>query len=237
MIDSLFLSLREGLEAALIIGIILSQLVRLERKDLAKFVYIGAILGFIVSAVGGLIGFTEAQEAEEASEEIFEGIMMLLSAGLIAYFILWLHRNHGSTSSVTSKVTKNTNGIGLLVLSFLSVFREGMELVIFNLTQITESAFLVATGSIIGIVLAIAIAVVIFKTSVKLNLGLIFKGLGIVLILVGGEMFGEGLEKLFDGGEMLETIGLLVFIVFSLSIFLKKDIQKLFKKSVVEENK
>jgi len=237
MLDSLLLSLREGLEAALIIGIILSQLVRLERRDLAKFVYIGAILGFIVSAVGGLIGFTEAQEAEEASEEIFEGIMMLLSAGLIAYFILWLHRNHGSTSSVTSKVTKNTNGIGLLVLSFLSVFREGMELVIFNLTKITESAFLVATGSIIGIVLAIAIAIVIFKTSVKLNLGLIFKGLGIVLILVGGEMFGEGLEKLFDGGEMLETIGMLVFVVFSLSIFLKKDIQKLFKKSVVEENK
>lgn len=237
MLDSLLLSLREGLEAALIIGIILSQLVRLERRDLAKFVYIGAILGFIVSAVGGLIGFTEAQEAEEASEEIFEGIMMLLSAGLIAYFILWLHRNHGSTSSVTSKVTKNTNGIGLLVLSFLSVFREGMELVIFNLTKITESAFLVATGSIIGIVLAIVIAIVIFKTSIKLNLGLIFKGLGIVLILVGGEMFGEGLEKLFDGGEMLETIGMIVFIVFSLSIFLKKDIQKLFKKSVVEENK
>jgi len=237
MLDSLLLSLREGLEAALIIGIILSQLVRLERRDLAKFVYIGAILGFIVSAVGGLIGFTEAQEAEEASEEIFEGIMMLLSAGLIAYFILWLHRNHGSTSSVTSKVTKNTNGIGLLVLSFLSVFREGMELVIFNLTKITESAFLVATGSIIGIVLAIVIAIVIFKTSIKLNLGLIFKVLGIVLILVGGEMFGEGLEKLFEGGEMLETIGMIVFIVFSLSIFLKKDIQKLFKKSVVEENK
>jgi high-affinity iron transporter len=95
----------------------------------------------------------------------------------------------------------------------------------------------VATGSIIGIVLAIVIAIVIFKTSIKLNLGLIFKGLGIVLILVGGEMFGEGLEKLFDGGEMLETIGMIVFIVFSLSIFLKKDIQKLFKKSVVEENK
>jgi high-affinity iron transporter len=141
MLDSLLLSLREGLEAALIIGIILSQLVRLERRDLAKFVYIGAILGFIVSAVGGLIGFTEAQEAEEASEEIFEGIMMLLSAGLIAYFILWLHRNHGSTSSVTSKVTKNTNGIGLLVLSFLSVFREGMELVIFNLTKIPRVPF------------------------------------------------------------------------------------------------
>lgn len=141
MAGCLLLSLREGLEAALIIGIILAQLVRTGRKDLTKMVYIGALLGFIVSAVGGIIGFNEAQEAEKASEEIFEGIMMLLSSGLIAYFILWIHRNHGNTSSVAKKVKRSTSAIGLLILSFLSVFREGLELVIFNLTKITESAF------------------------------------------------------------------------------------------------
>jgi high-affinity iron transporter len=234
MAGSLFLSLREGLEAALIIGIILAQLVRTGRKDLTKMVYIGAILGLIVSAVGGIIGFTEAQEAEEASEEIFEGIMMLLSAGLIAYFILWLHRNHGNASLVTKKVTNNTSAIGLLILAFLSVCREGMELVIFNLTKITDSAFSIATGSLIGILIAIAIAVVIFKTSVKLNLSIIFKALGIILIFVGGEMFGEGLVKLFEGGEIVETTGMIVFSVLALLVFLNRDIQKLFKQKVAE---
>ncbi|TCP19498.1 high-affinity iron transporter [Scopulibacillus darangshiensis] len=235
MFDSLFLSLREGLEAALIIGIILAHLVRIERKDLMKVVYIGAILGFIVCAVVGVIGFNEAQGAEEGSEEIFEGIMMLLSAGLIAYFILWLHRNQNNTSSVTGKINKNTSAVSLLVLSFLSVFREGTELVIFNLTKITENAAMVALGSVIGILLAIIIAAVIFKASIKLNLKLIFKFLGIVLIFVGGEMFGEGLVKLFEGGEALEMTGMITFIVLSLIVFLKQDIQLLIKNEAVQK--
>ena len=235
MLDSLLLSLREGLEAALIIGIILVHLVKIERKDLAKFVYIGALLGFIVSAIGGAIGFTEAKGAKEVGEEIFEGVMMLLSAGLIAYFILWLHRNSHASHSVTNKVNKNTSAIGLLILAFISVFREGMELVIFNLTKITESAFTVALGSMIGIVVAIGIAVVIFKTSVKLNLGLIFKSLGILLIYIGGEMFGEGLVKLFDGGEALEMTSMIAFIIVGLIIFLQQDIRKIIKKEAISK--
>lgn len=234
MVDSLLLSFREGLEAALIIGIILAQLVRIGRKDLTKIVYIGAFLGFIVCAVVGFIGFNEAQGAEESAGEIFEGIMMLLSAGLIAYFLFWLHRNQHSSSSVSKKVTQNTNAIGLFILSFLSVFREGMELAIFTLTKITESANAVAAGSVIGIVLAILIAIIIFKTSVKLNLSLLFKVLGIALILVGGEMFGEGLVKLFDGGEVLETISMIVFTIGGLFVLLNTEIQRLFKKDIAE---
>jgi len=234
MIGSLLLSLREGLEAALIIGIILVQLVKIERKDLTKMVYIGTILGFVVSAVVGIVGFNGAKGAGEGSEEIFEGIMMLVSAGLIAYFILWLHRNHKSSSSVTKKITQNTNAIGLLILSFLSVFREGMELVIFNLTEITDSAFSVAGGSILGIIFAIIIAIMIFKTSVKLNLSIIFKVLGIVLIFVGGEMFAEGLVKLFEGGEVLETISMIIFDILALLVFLTNDIKKLFNQRIAE---
>lgn len=237
MLDSLLLSLREGLEASLIIGIILAQITRIGRKDLNKFVYVGAVLGVVVSAVGGFIGFSEAQEVEEASEELLEGMMMLLSAGLIAYFILWIHRNQGNASAVTQKVAKNTSAIGLFVLSFLSVVREGIELVIFNMTKITDSAFSVAIGSISGIILAVLIAIILFKTSIKLNLSLIFKILGIVLIFVGGEMFGEGLVKLFEGGELLEGIGMAAFIILSLSIFLKADIQQLWKNRFAANNK
>jgi high-affinity iron transporter len=232
MFDSLFLSLREGLEAALIIGIILAQITRIGRRDLSKFVYTGTLLGVIISAVVGFIGFSEAQEAGEAGEELIEGIMMLLSAGLIAYFILWIHRNQGHTSAVTEKVAKNTSSIGLFVLSFLSVVREGIELVVFNLTKITESSFSVAIGSVSGIILAVLLAIILFKTSIKLNLSLIFKALGILLIFVGGEMFGEGLVKLFEGGEILEEIGMAAFIILSLSVFLWADLQQLWKSRI-----
>ncbi|RDI38480.1 FTR1 family iron permease [Falsibacillus pallidus] len=227
MLSSLFLSFREGLEAALVIGIILVQLAKLNKSSLSKAVYIGALAGLAVSAVGGVIGFNEAQELEEAGEEIFEGIMMLVAAGLIAYFILWLHKSKQVSSSVLSQVEKRTSWIGLFVLSFLSVLREGIELVIFNMTQIAENSGMVAFGSILGIALAVLLAIIVFKTTLKYNLGIIFKALGIILILIGGELFAEGLVKLIEGGgELLETIGMIVFIVPSLYIFLKDDFKR-----------
>ncbi|KOO47070.1 FTR1 family iron permease [Priestia koreensis] len=230
MTSSLLLAFREGLEAFLVIGIILTQLAKVNKKSLSRFVYIGAALGLIVSIVVGTVSFNEAKELEEGSEELFEGIMMLVAAGLIAYFILWLHRNSDVSASIKSSVNNTASGVGLLILSFLSVFREGMELVIFNLTQISNHAPSIATGSIIGIVLALGVAYLFVKATVKLRLNWIFKGLGILLILLGGELFAEGLVKLFEGGgEALEMIALAVFIIPSLYILLKNDIQKLRK--------
>lgn len=231
MFSSFLLSFREGLEAALIIGILLVQLVKINRKELSKYVLLGALVGLIVSALGGYTSFHALQETEEATKELFEGWMQILAAGLIAYFILWLHKNNNVSHHIQSKVSNNSNIVGLFVLSFLSVFREGLELVIFNLTQVSENASSIAFGSIIGIIVAIILAYIIFKTSVKLNLSIIFKILGLVLILLGGEMFAEGLVKLIEGGgEALEAVGLLLFIVPSLYIFFKNDLQKKFGK-------
>ncbi|MEK1829728.1 FTR1 family protein [Priestia megaterium] len=79
----------------------------------------GAAAGLIFSLV---FGFNEARELEEESEEIFEGVMMLLAAGLIAYFILWLHRSKEMTSSVTSKISRSSSKWGLIVLAFYRSF-------------------------------------------------------------------------------------------------------------------
>jgi high-affinity iron transporter len=231
LLSTLFLSFREGLEAALIIGIILTHLVKIERKDLSKYVYLGIIVGVIGSLIGGFLGFSEAKEAAEGSEELFEGIMMLVASGLIAYFILWLHRNHHSHSTIENKVESNSSGLGLFTLALLSVFREGMELVIFNLTQINQKATNLTLGSILGILLAIVLAYAIFKTTVKLNLQFIFKALGIVIIFIGGELFGEGILKLFEfKGETAELIPMVVFDLSTLYLFLKNDITRIISK-------
>jgi high-affinity iron transporter len=224
MSSSFFLAFREGLEAALVIGIILAQLVKINRKELSKYVYTGVICGCIVCAVGGYIVFSSFKETEESSEVFLEGYMRVIASGLIAYFILWLHRNSSVTRTIQSKVSNNASIMGLIILAFLSVFREGLELVVFNLSQISQDASTVVMGSVIGIIVAIAVAYIIIKTTVKLNLGFIFKILGIVLIYLGGELFAEGLVKIFGGGESLETGALILFIVPSLYIFLKKEI-------------
>lgn len=225
MWSSLALSLREGLEVSLIIGIILAHVTKIGRKDLNYSVFIGAAAGLIFSLV---LGFNEARELEEESEEIFEGVMMLLAAGLIAYFILWLHRSKEMTSSVTSKISRSSSKWGLIVLAFLSVFREGTELIIFNLTQVNQHASSIVFGSISGILLAIVITYILFKTAIKLNLWIIFKALGVFLIFIGGELCGEGLVKLFEaGGEPLEIIGFSVFTVASLYLFFQTELKKL----------
>ncbi len=233
MVSSLFLSFRESLEAALIIGIILTYLFQANRKDLTRFVYYGALLGTAVSLIGGLIGFREAQELGEEGEEIFGSIMMLLASGLIAYFIVWMSSQANSISSdIKNKINGNTTAIGLLVLSFLSVFREGMELCIFALTKISEKASDVALGSGLGLVLAILLAYIIFKSSIKFNLKLIFKILGFILIYLGAEMFAEGVLKLAKlGEEPYEDILMALFAIPSLYFFLKNDIKRFLKKA------
>lgn len=232
MIDSLFLSFREGLEAALIIAIIFTQLKKLKRSHLSSTVLSGTIAGAIGSAIIGFIMFYYAQSISHEAKEMFEGLMRLIAAGLIAFFILWLHRNRQISSQLQDQVSKTPSKIGLFLLAFLSVIREGMELVVFNLTQITQSAASVAFGSLIGIAAAIVLTVIIFKTAVKLNMGLIFKGLGLILIFLGGELFAEGVIGLIEMETEALEIGLMaLFVIPSLYIFLKDDLKK-FTKSV-----
>lgn len=232
MVSSLLLSFRESFEAALVIGIILAYLVQTNRNDLSKFVYFGALLGFIVSIIGGFMGFREAKEMGEESEGVFKGVMMLISSGLIAYFVIWMGNQASNISAgIKDKVKNNSNGIGLLLLGFLSVFREGMELVIFTLTKINEKASDVALGSALGIVFAIILAYIIFKSSIKFNIKLIFKVLGLALIYIGAEMFSEGILKFIQLDDIFEIIFMVVFILPSLYFFLRSDIVKYLKRS------
>jgi high-affinity iron transporter len=232
MISSLFISFREGLEAALIIAIILAYLYQSGNKAVAKYAYIGAGLGIIVSLVAGFFSFREAQKLGEKSEGIFEGIMMLAASGLILYFIVWMGNQSGNISAnIKNKVSNNTSAAGLFILSFLSVFREGMELVIFTLGKINQKASDVAIGSVVGILLAVLLTYIIFKSSIKLNLKIVFKILGLILIYIGAEMFAEGILKFIKfKEEVMEMILLAVFIIPSLYIFLKNDFMKLMKK-------
>ncbi|MEQ8154359.1 MAG: FTR1 family protein [Clostridiaceae bacterium] len=232
MVSSLFLSFREGLEGALVVGVILAYLLNIGRKDLTKFVYYGALSGVAISLIGGFIGFREASELGEKGKETFENVMKLAAAGLIMYFIVWIGTQSKNISAdIKNKAGSNTNAAGLFLLSFLSVFREGMELCIFTLTKISENASGIAAGTALGIILAVIITYIIFKSSIKLNLKLIFKVLGLLLIYLGAEMFAEGILGLAElGEEPFEALFMALFAIPSLYIFLKKDIQKILKR-------
>jgi high-affinity iron transporter len=232
MFSSLIIAFREGFEAVLVVGIILTYLQQTNRTKISKFVLWGTIAGTLISIVGGYIGFNEAQGLEEAGEELLEGIMMLISSGLIAFFVVWMaNQNKNISSSIKNSVDKSSTGLGLFILAFLSVFREGAEIITLILTKVSQHASSIALGTAIGIVLAMLIGYIIFKTSVKLNIKVIFKVLGVILIFMGAELFGESLVKFIPaGGEVLENVGMVSFGLISFIYFLKEDINKIVKK-------
>jgi len=137
MLASLFLSLREGLEAALIIGIVLGVLFKLKRVDLKKQVWIGAgyavLASLIIAFMLNLLGL----EFEGRGEEIFEGVAMLLAAGVLTWMIFWMHNSAGNLKqeieAQTRDAVQSKSGRALFMLAFLAVFREGVELALFLL--------------------------------------------------------------------------------------------------------
>jgi high-affinity iron transporter len=228
MLTTLLLSFRESLEAALVVGIILAQLSKTQQIKQFHYVIYGTILGVFVSLAGGIASFAWAKHLNEATTEVFAAAVKFLAAGLIAYFIIWIgSQNKNFSAGIKEEITLNSSIIGLFILSFLSVFREGLELTVFILTKINEKATNVAWGSGFGIILAVLITFVIFKTAVNLNLRLIFKILGLVLIYFGAEMFAEGLADLLSiHSNSLEVILKFVYGLPALVFFLKDSLPR-----------
>ncbi len=146
MLASFLLSLREGLEAALIIGIVLGVLLKIKRTDLNGVVWRGVGLAVLLSFLAAIALNLLGMEFAGKGEEIFEGVAMLLAAGVLTWMILWM-QNHGGNlkNEIEKKTNQATLGNGqkaLFALAFLAVFREGIELALFLLAaRLTSSPF------------------------------------------------------------------------------------------------
>jgi len=135
MLASYLLSFREGLEAALIVGVLLGALQKLNRPTQRRTIWLGTISAIILSIVVGLILNQVGAAFEGRAEEVFEGFAMLLAAGILTWVILWMQSqarslNKRLEANVEQAVLKD-NKTALFSLAFLSVFREGIELALF----------------------------------------------------------------------------------------------------------
>ena len=228
MFSILLLAFRESFEAWLVFGIILTYLKTTERGHLLKPAYFGAIAGTIFSFVIGIALFLQAESLPENSKNIFQGIMMFVSSGLVAYFIVWMsQQNKNIVGRIRNKIESNTTSLGIFVLSFFSVVREGIELVTFIMAQIDGHPAQMVLIAILGMVLSGAVAYAIFYAASHYLIRYIFRALGVLLIYFGAEMFSEGLLKFFPlNGEMWEDILALVFAIPAIYIFFKDDADK-----------
>ncbi|MCB2178701.1 FTR1 family protein [bacterium] len=205
MVPALLLSFREGLEAALIIGILLGTLKRIERPEFRGSVWTGAGAAVTASILAAFILQWVGASFEGAAEEAFEGITMLLSAAILTWVILWMQRqSHTINTQLSSDVRKaaiaGSKG-ALFSLAFLAIIREGLELVlILTAASYTSGQYSILIGTGIGLAVAVLIAYLLFNRLIKLNLGQFFRITSIILILFAAGLVAHGVHELNEVG-------------------------------------
>lgn len=190
VLPTFVITLREGVEAALVVGIVLACLKKAKQTRLNRWVYLGVLVGIAVSAlIGFLFGWLikVLGAASPVAEPLLEGVFSLIAVGFLSWMLVWMTQQARSMKSQVegsvSSALKQGGALGVFWLIFIAVLREGFETVVFVLAKF-EQGFLPALGALAGLSAAAAIGVLLFKWGIKLNLRLFFKAMGILLLLV-----------------------------------------------------
>ena len=198
MLAGFLIGFREALEAALIVGVLISLLYRTKRELMAKWVWGGVVLALIASVLTWMIFEIFVGEFSKKNEELFEGLLYLVAAILITTVILHVigHASKEVLENKAEKAIEIREAFGIGLLAFVSVWREGVETVIF-IGAGTESSSAI-TGLFIGIVLAAAIGYVLFATTKNLDIRFMFNvstslliGFAAYLVMKAIHEFGE----------------------------------------------
>ena len=201
MLSAFLIALREGVEASLVVGIILVYLSRTGRSHLAKFVW-----GGVAAAVGLSLAAAIALERFQISEDGFEGLLLLIAAFFVVTMIIWMNRiARHLKKEIESKVDKfaeragSAAGWGLGLFVFLMVVREGAELaLILRAVEVSTEGLQTWIGTGVGIAAAVAVGVFFFKGTLKIPLQRFFKVTSAILILVAIQLAVTGLHELSE---------------------------------------
>jgi high-affinity iron transporter len=202
MLQAFIITLREGVEAALIVGITLAYLAKIGRNDLRKAVYAA-----LAAAFAGSIGVAVVLSRFNLNEDIFEGWVMLVAAVFVVTMIVFMmktgHKLKGEIESKVGLFARGDAWIGLFIFVFLMVLREGAETVlILSAVTLNSSELLSFIGTVMGIIVAVLFGVMFVKGSVKINLQKFFRVTTAILFLVAGQLVISGLHELSENGVL-----------------------------------
>lgn len=196
MIESLVVTLREGIEAALVVGIILAYLKRMGKTSLNRYVYIGLGAAIIASILGAVL-FTAIDFDPE--NEVLEGTMFLIAGVFVGSMVLWMRKTaKNMTATMENKlgrIVENTGdlkkqGWGLLAFTFFMVFREGIETVLFlSALSLGEAPVMGWVGGLAGIAMSVLFAYFFINGSVKINLAKFFNVTSLILMILVVRLF------------------------------------------------
>lgn len=201
MLSALLVALREGVEAALVIGIVLVYLNRTGRRALAAYAWSGVALACIASVVGAIL-----LQRFGGNEDGFEGVLMLVAAVLVVTMIVWMNRvartlRKQIEQRLEAYAQKSTRaaGWGIGAFVFLMVVREGAELVlILRAVQLSSAGIQVWIGTGLGLAIAVAVGLFFFQGTLRIPLHRFFAATSVILIVVAFQLALTGVHELSE---------------------------------------
>jgi FTR1 family protein len=202
MLQAFIITLREGVEAALIVGITLAYLTKIERTDLRRSVF--AALG---TAFAGSIGVAILVSRLQLNQDVVEGWVMLAAAFFVITMIIFMMRTgkkmKGEIEGKLESLASKSSRIGVFLFVFLMVMREGVETVlILSAVTLNSTELLGFLGTLAGVLASVGFGVMFVKGSVRINLQKFFRVTTVILWFVAAQLIISGLHELSENGVL-----------------------------------
>lgn len=205
MVANFLIGLREGLEAALVVAILVAYLVRIDQRQFLPRIWAGVAAAIGLSVVAVLALQVTGQALSDEAAEAFAGFMSLLAVALITWMILWMARHartlkahlHGEVDNALAR-----SSWALVLVAFFAVGREGLETALFLWTGMrsTGGGVLPLLGAVLGLGAAVALGILIYRGALRLNLSRLFFWTGIGLIVIAAGVLRYGVHELQEAG-------------------------------------
>jgi high-affinity iron transporter len=211
MLATFVIGLREGLEAALIVGIIAAFLKQSNRADAIRNVWIGVGIAIAICLGAGILLQLLRSDLPQQQQEMLECVVAGIAVLMISYMILWMRKHsrdlRSSLQDAAGSALARGSAAALIVMAFLAVIREGFETAVFLLAafQSVGSPLQAAIGVVLGIGVAVALGYLVYRGGVRLNLSRFFRITGAVLVLVAAGLVMSTLRAAYEAGWL--TVG------------------------------
>jgi high-affinity iron transporter len=210
MLAGFLLALREGIEAALIVSMVLGMLKKMNRHDRAAVVWLGVAGAALLSVALAIVLNVIGAEFEGATEQVFEAGTMLLAAAVLTWMIFWMQKQGRQIQKgLEADVREALSGgqtVALFSVAFFAVLREGIELALFltavnfSSPAVGEAPILGWLGGVLGLIAAVVIGWLMYESALKLNLRRFFQFTSIVLIFFAAGLVGHAVGELNELG-------------------------------------